>query len=322
MISSKKILLSFIGLNDAGNLIGQNDGAIITALKNEKFDEVILLWNKGNQEKISFQTISNYLFQEISKRGLAKKVRLEKLNIKDVTDHNEIYILLKEFTDTLLKNSDLSYTAAISSGTPAMQVCWILLAESGDFSETNKLRLIKVTDPRFGQSRNIEVKIASTLPKIIRLKKEINSLKKSLIPKAIISKEKATLHIDDKYIPLSPIELSYYMYFVDKLLQGKSFEKFTGISVPDHFLNKILDYHQELFPDLESNRYELKTIQKKKIGLSIYTFRGNISKLNKKIKIVLENETLINSFIIQAKGNRGAKFYGIDNLPEKFIVEK
>lgn len=36
------ILLSFIGTNDAGKLIDKNDGAILTALSNEKFDEVIL----------------------------------------------------------------------------------------------------------------------------------------------------------------------------------------------------------------------------------------------------------------------------------------
>lgn len=43
MKKEKKKFLSFVGSNDAGKLIGQNDGAILTALTNQKFDEVISL---------------------------------------------------------------------------------------------------------------------------------------------------------------------------------------------------------------------------------------------------------------------------------------
>ena len=45
-----KILLSFVGSNDAGRLLkhSKGEGAIITALRNEGFDEVILLWNENN----------------------------------------------------------------------------------------------------------------------------------------------------------------------------------------------------------------------------------------------------------------------------------
>ena len=100
----------------------------------------------------------------------------------DVTDHNHIYPVLKGFTDDLNKAENFDYTAAISSGTPAMQVCWILLAESGDFSETNKLNLIKVKDPAFGESENIPVIIETSLPQIIRLKNEIKTLRNDLVP--------------------------------------------------------------------------------------------------------------------------------------------
>jgi hypothetical protein len=42
----KKILISFVGVNDAGKLAGEKDGAILTALENENFDEMISLWAK------------------------------------------------------------------------------------------------------------------------------------------------------------------------------------------------------------------------------------------------------------------------------------
>ena len=61
----KRILLSFVGNNDAGNLIGQKEGAIITALTNQKFDEVILLYNKSNSKAVHYDKISIYLRKKL-----------------------------------------------------------------------------------------------------------------------------------------------------------------------------------------------------------------------------------------------------------------
>ena len=147
MKNQKKILLSFVGTNDAGKLIGKNDGAILTALKKQKFDEVILLWNRTQIGEVKYEKVVKYLKREIMKRKYASKISDKEFKLSDVTDHNQIYLKLKEFTDTLPKNKSYSYTAAISSGTPAMQVCWTLFAESGDFTETIPLQLIKIKDP-------------------------------------------------------------------------------------------------------------------------------------------------------------------------------
>ena len=57
----KSILLSFIGSNDAGKLLNSSDGAILTALTNQKFDEAILFWNKGNVKNITYEEIADYL---------------------------------------------------------------------------------------------------------------------------------------------------------------------------------------------------------------------------------------------------------------------
>ncbi|MBK6915232.1 MAG: hypothetical protein IPH11_16795 [Ignavibacteriales bacterium] len=320
MKKQKNILLSFVGTNDAGKLKGLNDGAILSALANQKFDEVILLWNKSSVKEYNYLAISNYIKDEITERKLAKRTDIFELPIKDVTDHNQIYLTLKEFTDKLDKSEDLRYTAVISSGTPAMQVCWILLSESGDFSLSSKLNLIKVKDPKFGKSENIPVKIDTALPKIIRLKEEVENLKKDLIPGAAITIAKPGLKIGEIEIILSPMELTYYKYFVERIIAGKGDEKFSGFNTSNSFLERIIEIHEELFPDLDSNRIELISILKKNIGLSIYTFRGNISKLNKKIKNTLQNNTIANTFEISSEGGRGAKFYGIKAPKDKLII--
>jgi hypothetical protein len=320
MKNPKKILLSFVGINDAGKLTGQSDGAILTALSNEKFDEVFLLWNKPSNKNVDFQSIAEYLKKEIKKRKLASKTHLVELPIKDVTDHNQIYKLLKDFTDSLDKSENFNYTAAISSGTPAMQVCWILLAESGDFSETNTLRLIKVKDPKFGKTENLEVKIDTTLPKIIRLKEEVESLKKDLIPAAVISVSKPSLKIGDTLIPLTPIELCYFRYFAERVLNDEGDEHFPIYSTSQRFLERIIEIHKDFFPHNDSGREDLIRISKQKFGLDITTFRGNVSKLNKKIKNALQNDSIANNFIITSEGLRGAKYYGLRTTSDKIKI--
>lgn len=318
MKQTKNIFLSFVGSNDAGKLINQNDGAILTSLTNQKFDEVILLWNQSTIKGVDYSAISNYLKKEIIKRKLAKKVTLVEQKIKDVTDHNEIYAALKNFTDELPKSELLNYSAAVSSGTPAMQVCWILLAESSDFSETNSLNLIKVKDPKFGRSENIPVKIDTSLPRIVRLKEEVENLKEGFLPVVKLDKLKGEVFIGDLLIPLTPIEFCYYRCFLELILEEKSPEKISSLETSLHFVEKIYQYHEESFPVLDLGRDELRKLLKNGMGITIATFRGNISKVNRKIKSALKDENLSKYYEISSTGKRGAKFYGVQ-LPSKKI---
>jgi len=317
----KNIFLSFVGSNDAGKLIKQNDGAILTALTNQKFDEVILLWNQPKSKVVDFRVIAQFLKKEISKRKLAKKVSLQELMLNDPTDHNEIYLALKNFTDQLPKSEELNYTAVISSGTPAMQVCWILLAESGDFSETNHLNLIKVKDPKFGKSENILVKIDTSLPKITRMKEEIENLKDGFLPTVRMDVERGELFIGEKQIPFSPIEFCYYRYFLELVIEEKSPEKISSLETSLHFVEKIYQYHEESFPVMDLARVEIKKLLKDGMGIAISTFRGNISKLNKKIKTTLDEENLSTYYEISSTGIRGAKFYGTQIPSKKIKIE-
>lgn len=317
----KNILLSYVGSNDAGKLINQKDGAILTALTNQKFDEVVLLWNQSKVKAIDYAKISSYLKKEILKRKLAQKVTLVEQKIKDVTDHNEIYLSLKTFTDQLPKTEALNYTAAISSGTPAMQVCWILLAESGDFSESHPLKLIKVKDPKFAKSENVPVKIDTSLPKIVRLKDEIENLKDGFLPSVRMNVEQGEVFIGEHQIPFSPIEFCYYRYFLELVIKEKSPEKISSLETSLNFVERIYYYHEETFHVLDLSREELRKNLKQGMGIAISTFRGNVSKLNRKIKTSLNDENLIKYYEIASSGKRGAKFYGIQVPSKKVKIE-
>lgn len=319
-----KVLLTFVGSNDAGSLLEnrKGEGAIITALKNEKFDEVILLWNENNFISPSYSEIVKHLKKEIINNKFANKITDFKFDFAYVTNHNLIYTSLKSYVDKLPKNENINYTASITSGTPAMQVCWVLLGESGEFSEEFPLRLIQVKDPKFGKSKNIEVKLGTTLPKIISLKEEVESLKKDLVPTAIIDVNRGELSIGGTKIKLSPIEFCYYRYFAERVIAGLGDERFSGFQVSLDFMMKIYDYHKQSFEFLDANRMNLGKMLNKKEELGIQTFRGNVSKANKKIKETLGNETLSDYFQISVNGGRGAKFYGIKASIDKLQIKK
>lgn len=307
----KKVFLSFAGTNDAGTLTSEREGAIVTALLAEKYDEAVIFWNENDKAVPNFKEITDHLADLFRKRNLIESYRFVQVNIPDITDHNGIYDMLKGETDKLPKHRDIGYTASITSGTPAMQVCWILLAESGDFSEEFPLRLIRVIDPRFTEKPLREVKLSTTLPKIISMKQELNELKDNLIPEAKLLISKGLLKIGSAEVPLSPVEFAYYRYFCERKLNDEEEEKFSGLTVSDAFTRSIIEFHEVSFPDLDLNRLELIQILKSGAGLSITTFRGNISKINKKIETALNNSYMAGLFKIESAGKRGAKFYGI-----------
>lgn len=319
-----KVLLTFVGSNDAGSLLEnrKGEGAIITALKNEKFDEVILLWNENNFISPSYTEIVKHLKKEIRKNIFVNRISDFKFDFPDVTNHNQIYTSLKSFVDKLPKNENINYTASITSGTPAMQVCWVLLGESGEFSEEFPLRLIQVKDPKFGKSKNIEVKLGTTLPKIISLKEEVESLKKDLVPTAIIDINRGELSIGGTIIKLSPIEFCYYRYFAERVISGLGDERFSGFQISLDFMIKIYEYHKQSFEFLDANRMDLERMITNKEKFGIQTFRGNVSKANKRIKETLNNESLSDYFQISVNGGRGAKFYGIKASGDKLRIKK
>lgn len=63
------------------------------------------------------------------------------------------------------------------------------------------------------------------LKNLNRLKNELVNLKKEIIPVANLSISRAQLKIGNEIIPLSPIELSYYKYFAERVINVKRIRK-------------------------------------------------------------------------------------------------
>lgn len=316
------ILISFVGVNDGGALYKKPEGAIITVFKEKRFDEAHLIYNPTESDNYNFYKIARHVEKELIKGNYCKKIYLHSFDCRNVVDHNEIYPKLLGLLNDISGKYKLkkpNYTAAISSGTPAMQVCWILIAESGDFP----VKLIRSNEPRFGKPYVTEIKLNTSLPKIVRLKEEIEELKKEnkkLLPEIKIDISKGSVLIDGLQIPFSPVEFSYYRYFLDRNLSGKENMKLTSITVPGDFLNKVIEFHKMSFPEAESSRENLLKIKNAGFGYSSATFRANVSKINKKIKAVINDAYLVNFYMILGEGLRFGKHYGISLPSEKIIV--
>lgn len=313
------ILISFVGTNDAGRLTGASDGAVLTVFKKRRFDQVHLLWNPSKGGKVDFQEIAQYVQSEILGRGYSEAVRLHHFECNDVTDHNEIYPKLLSVCQLIKGQREGKFTAAIASGTPAMQVCWILMAESGDFP----LELIRSNEPRFGKPLVTPVKLATGLPRILRLQEENKQLrqeKEALIPSVQIRCNDGSTAIGGTVIPFGPIESVYYRYFADRAKRQEPPERISGRSIPTRFLRQILEYHMESYPEAEASRFDLERMVRKGETLAMETFRGNVSKTNKKIRIAITNPSVAGLFSISAQGVRNSKSYGLLVPPEKIVI--
>jgi len=313
------ILVTFVGTNDAGKLIQNKDGAILTVLKHRKFDEVRLLWTSTHRRDINYDSISQYLQKEIIRRKYARKVKRHYIDIKDVTDHNEIYPLLLSFLKTNFTSPNQNITAAIASGTPSMQACWILIAESGDF----KMELIRSNEPETGKKPITKVNLGSSLPKIIRLVEENINLKRinvSLLPSVTLNTKRSELKIDNRIINLSPFEFCYYRYFLERAKNEEDYLKISGYYTDKEFCRKIIQYYQESYPDYDINIIDLKTKLSNSENISASNFRSVTTKIKNKIKKLFKNPAIYNYLIIESQGPRYSKSYGISLPKEKITI--
>lgn len=312
MKSKSKVFVSFVGINDAGKLNGKDDGAILTALKAlKKVDKAHLLWSPtGN-----FKDIANFLKKEIIKNKYCKDIFLQTFDLDNVTDHNEIYPKLLEFCKSSF-TVDEEVTAAIASGTPAMQVCWILMAESGDFN----LKLIRSNEPKFSKSPITEIKLGTGLPKIIKQLESENKDLKKLLPVVNMNISKGELKIGNELMKLSPLEFSYYRYFLERAKEEKEYERFPINRTRLEFVRKILSFHNESFPESDQEIREIVKLLKNEDGIAITNFRSTLSKIKKKIKSKLSSEKLSRYFIIESKGAKQALSYGISLSGEKINI--
>jgi hypothetical protein len=228
------------------------------------------------------------------------------MELLNPTDHNEIYPKLLSFCKKVLINP-VHFTAAIASGTPAMQVCWILMSESGDFP----LKLIRSNELEFGKEIITSIKLDTNLPRIKKLEKQNIALIKEnekILPDILMYVKEPILYIGDREIILHPKQFSFYRYFLTRAYYEKAYLKVVNNMPPPEFISDIERYFRESYPGLSSRG---KT-----------SFLSNITRINIRIKESLNNIFLSRYYIIENQGRRGTSKYGINIKPKKIKIIK
>ncbi|GAB1468242.1 hypothetical protein MASR2M64_09530 [Candidatus Cloacimonadota bacterium] len=124
----KKILLSFIGNNDC--LLEQGkEGAIISILKELSFDKLYILYNSED-----YLPYASQILLYCKKHFPKLEVRyVETLSLNPI-DYNIVYPAMVKAVQGIVKTEglqDIDYTISLTSGTPTMHSCWVLIAQGG-----------------------------------------------------------------------------------------------------------------------------------------------------------------------------------------------
>lgn len=131
-MGTRNVLLSFAGFHDPyadTTVQNQKDaGPILTVMAAGSYDHVVLFDTPNTTERTAATAaVVRQLYPEV-------QTTVKSLPLSDPTDHLEI---LKQLRRVLSREDVLASGAAlhisVSSGTPAMHACWMLLAASGEF---------------------------------------------------------------------------------------------------------------------------------------------------------------------------------------------
>ncbi|MEW6663769.1 MAG: RNA repair transcriptional activator RtcR family protein [Thermodesulfobacteriota bacterium] len=140
----EKVLLTFTGFQDpySVGLVGEAEqpGPILTLLRARPFDRIVL-FSTPRTEKNTSATV-----KAIKKGYPTSTLQVIDLPLGDPTDYLAILSGLRshlpEITDG---HEDSRYFISVSSGTPQMHACWVLLAACGEIPG----RILNVRPPRF-----------------------------------------------------------------------------------------------------------------------------------------------------------------------------
>jgi len=215
----KKALLTFIGNNDC--LLSQGkEGSILSILKEREFDVLYILYNDTRY----LQHASEILFY--CKRHYPKlSVRYQEAESLNPIDYNLVYPSMVEAVHMIQKEEgtqDVEYTISLTSGTPTMHSCWILMVMGGiiqarliqssreagiqdvdfsldDFPELHTEKQIKLELTRKArENKALRKQLVDSFPELIgedqsiqKVKRQIENLAKYDIP-VFISGESGT----------------------------------------------------------------------------------------------------------------------------------
>jgi len=124
----KKVLISFIGNNDC--LLSQGkEGSIISILKQREFDTLYILYNDTRylQHASEILLYCKKLFPKLT-------VRYQEAESINPIDYNIVYPSMVNAVKTIQAEEgtkDINYTISVTSGTPTMHSCWLLIVMGG-----------------------------------------------------------------------------------------------------------------------------------------------------------------------------------------------
>ena len=300
------VLLTFVGTTDI-KLIEESRGPALSAVLGLKPKHVVLIATTG--DGVRHDLLAGAVqFNKLIKRVVpGTKTSIVDMEISDPTDHNEIYPKLREIVQSF-SNDNTELVAAISSGTPSMQVCWILLAESGDA----KLRLYRTVETELTDKPLRPVHLDSALPRIIALEEENRQLRQIVIRPLELFIRQGIVKVGTDIIHLSPTQFAFYRFFIERIRQSKGAGdhryRVSSRMMDDAFTETIDAYLLESFPDRADSDGTYG--KKKQRMIPAEQFRSTISKLNKKFHESLD-EHLAGYYTINHVGPKQARSYGV-----------
>jgi transcriptional regulator with GAF, ATPase, and Fis domain len=139
-----KVLLTFTGFHDpfaTSSATGEmRAGPILTVVAERSFDRVYL-FSTPKAAEISEKTAA-----AITERHPGVRVEVLEVPLKDPTNYLGILRQLRShFKKLNVSHPDAEYSISVSSGTPHMHACWLLLAASGEIPAT----ILQSTPPEF-----------------------------------------------------------------------------------------------------------------------------------------------------------------------------
>tara|TARA_R100000027_G_scaffold67722_1_gene68174 strand:+ start:299 stop:1795 length:1497 start_codon:yes stop_codon:yes gene_type:complete len=139
-----KVLLTFTGFHDPFSSDSGNTetGPVLTALSEVAFDRVFLFSTPRMQE-FSSQTLAN-----INSRGLCSEAEILSVEVRDPTDYRAIISSIRtHFRHIVSVCPEGEFTIVLSSGTPQIHACWLMLVASGEIPA----RLLQTFPRRFAE---------------------------------------------------------------------------------------------------------------------------------------------------------------------------
>ena len=175
------VLLTFVGYADLRALEnGESSGSSILTILNERaFDKIYLFHNSTE-----FLQIASKVLMYCRDKYPKIEVNYTDIDVKSPIDHNLVYpAMFSALEEIKVAESGANFTISITSGTPTMHACWLLLKQSGvidaELIQTSKKNgiekvLFHLDDfPKLNAPDEIKVKMTKLSRENRQLKEEI-----------------------------------------------------------------------------------------------------------------------------------------------------